>query len=290
MMSCVSHPPMWTSTPCRQYPPAPILAPCECYQNRASLITRQSNDQFCSPSSSLSIGCNQKQQQQWKHVQDILPTAVSSTHLQVPSNPLCTCFQDDMGRQKLDSTTKCICSPLRQVQNGNTGVYNGSPPFSVPFTPQSAYLGSDHRKMLHTEALQCRKVLLMDSKNHDQDCTPHLQSHRVVDSQSRCSCFNRFTLVCNCSSKHIDGPLPYQNCTCDKGVREEACPIRNNKDHVSFASCDSNELESKCADLSKEPSTYSNVEGMNVLKWQHQHMQQLAVQRSEVSCFFFVLF
>jgi hypothetical protein len=279
-MSCESHSAIWMSAPLHQYQMTPVPAQCLCFQNNALPlpVQRQTADQCI-----LTAGAVQCEKT-GNHLLRYFPSLAVAGHLQFPPGAVCSCFSDSNDCHKVASI-RCLCSPSQQLHATNggpsSGTYSALSPFSGP-TSQQPHLSTRCVEKQNDQRQQYDKLSLAENTASDHGCNrTHVSPQTKEDSKLSCVCSKQFTSVSSYPPKSSTDQSSSHKCTCIKYDCDQPIPNRIGQDNALVTNCQSSTMQM----VFQEGSNKSSVDAgcVDVLKWQCQHLQQLAMQKSEVS-------
>jgi len=205
-----------------------------------------------------------------------LPVIAASDTVQLPRQPACTCSADGSRFQKSDVSVKCLCGTpegmtydtgkVMSVGQNHSQVSMWSEPITEPAVC--------NRVFCHLQ--RCRKVLFDPNQSSNKEYGPCLKSQNHAQVRKPpCDCIRRIASLCSCPAEHVTD-LVYHNCARPDELMHGDSNDKNSSPQVG-------DLKSKCANISNNVSDFTRADFVEVLKWQHQHMKQLAIQKLEVS-------
>lgn len=281
-MSFENQPAMWMTTPWHQYHLTSVPAQCLCFQSSAAStpVKAQSTD-LCMPTSN-STHCDNP----GHHLLGFIPSIALSGQLQLPSNSICTCFSGRNNCHKVASSVKCLCNLSQRLHMINSGFNIGGTCPVVSPLPDSAVRVSGHSsakcdEKLKVQSQQCGTLSCMKNTSEPECGKTQVSAQAKEDGQLLCKCPQRLTSQGSCCVKsNADQSFSHKS-VCNKCFCGESELDRNVRDNDLVPNCSS----CKKHLVFKEGSNLQDIDDgcVDVLKWQHWHLQQLAMQKSQVS-------
>lgn len=258
-MSCENMSTVMASTPCRQRLTTPN---CVCYQHGVYPANHlNSGSCFLSPTGAI----------HFRQPIHCLSTTPLAGNVQSSLYPSCCCSRDDDKHDISDNSAKCICGPWQQMMY-NENVYPGLKCNNL--TPTSV---RDSCNGFPDTRCCCRALFVHNQnsvKSYDQ-----YQHHKsiVEDGQPLCNCVRHITTKCSCTAKQSVGQTNVYTPADSHGNKclcAESLQIGRSDEETS--------LDAKLKPVSDQLGSDGLGRDVEVLQWQNQHLQQLAVQKLEI--------